>query len=58
VLDAVRWTSVVSGVSRQLDPAHLTTTDNDDPARFCAGTAPYGDLTNLGSPGAANPPCR
>lgn len=58
VLDAVRWTSVVSGVSRQLDPAHLTTTDNDDAARFCAGTVPYGDLTNLGSPGAANPPCR
>ncbi len=57
VLDAVTWTSVTSGVARQLDPKHLTTTDNDDAASFCAGTTPYGDLTNRGTPGAANDPC-
>jgi len=57
VLDVVRWASVTSGVTRQLDPAHLTATDNDVAASFCAGTAPYGDLTNKGSPGAANSPC-
>lgn len=60
-LDAASWKSVTSGVTRQLDPAHLTTTDNDDKAGdktfFCAGTAPYGDLTNKGTPGAANAPC-
>jgi hypothetical protein len=57
VLDAVGWTSVTSGVARQLDPGHLTTTDNDDAARFCAAAAPYGDLTNRGTPGAPNEPC-
>jgi Lamin Tail Domain len=57
ILDAVRWTSVTSGVTRQLDPAHLTTTDNDVATNFCAGTAPYGDQTNKGTPGAANSPC-
>jgi len=57
VLDAVRWTSVTSGVSRQLDPAHLTATDNDVDANFCAGTTPYGDQTNKATPGAANNPC-
>jgi hypothetical protein len=58
VLDTVKWTSVTSGVSKQLDPAHLTTSDNDDAANFCAGTSPYGDLTNQGTPGTANAPCR
>ncbi|HET7501338.1 MAG TPA: lamin tail domain-containing protein [Kofleriaceae bacterium] len=57
VLDTVRWASVRSGVAAQLDPAHLTATDNDDPARFCAATTAYGDLTNQGTPGAANPAC-
>jgi len=57
VLDAVRWTSVTSGVSRQLDPRHLSAVDNDTAASFCASTAPYGDMTNKGSPGAANAPC-
>jgi Lamin Tail Domain len=57
VLDAVRWTSVTSGVTRQLAPAHLSAADNDVPANFCAGAAPYGDLTNQGTPGAANGPC-
>jgi len=60
VLDAVHWSSVASGVTRQLDPAHLNSTDNDDAnsASFCAGQGPYGDQTNQGTPGAANPPCR
>ena len=58
VLDAVKWTSVTSGVTRQLDPGHLTVTANDDAANFCAGATPYGDLTNQGTPGAANSPCR
>jgi hypothetical protein len=57
VLDKVTWSSVTSGVTRQLDPAHLTAADNDVAANFCAGTAPYGDLTNKGTPGAANSPC-
>jgi hypothetical protein len=57
VLDEVAWPSVTSGVTRQLDPAHLTAADNDVAANFCAGTTPYGDLTNKGTPGAANEPC-
>jgi len=61
VLDAASWKSVTSGVTRQLDPGHLTTADNDDRLGdqrfFCAGQAPYGDLTNHGTPGAANAPC-
>jgi hypothetical protein len=57
VLDTVRWTSVTAGVTRQLDPAHLSATDNDVTANFCAGTTPYGDLTNQGTPGTANSPC-
>jgi hypothetical protein len=57
VLDAVTWTSVTPGVTKQLDPAHLDPTANDDAANFCAGTRPYGDMTNQGTPGAANLPC-
>ena len=57
VLDAVHWTSATPGVATQLDPAHLTPADNDDPAHFCAATTAYGDLTNRGTPGAANRPC-
>jgi len=56
-LDAVKWASVTSGVSKQLDPAHLAVTDNDVDANFCAGTTPYGDQTNKATPGAANNPC-
>jgi hypothetical protein len=62
VLDAASWKSVASGVTRQLDPGHLTTADNDDQLGdhplFCAGQTAYGDLTNHGTPGAANAPCR
>jgi hypothetical protein len=57
LLDAVRWTSVTPGIASQLEPAHLTAVDNDDPARFCAATTAYGDGTNRGTPGAANQPC-
>jgi len=57
VLDAVRWTSVTSGVASQLDPRYLTPADNDVAASFCAATAAYGDQTSLGTPGAANRSC-
>jgi hypothetical protein len=54
VLDTVAWASVTSGVSLQVDPAHLTADGNDDPTHWCAATAAYGDGANLGTPGAAN----
>ncbi len=57
VLDAITWTSVTSGVSRQLDPDFFTTAGNDSATSFCPGTTPYGDATNLGTPRAANPQC-
>lgn len=57
ILDAITWTSVASGIARQLDPDTLTTTDNDDAANLCAATATYGDATNTGTPGAANAQC-
>jgi hypothetical protein len=57
VLDEVRWTSVGSGATRQLDIRRMTTTDNDSAGAFCAATTPYGDGSNKGSPGAANTPC-
>ena len=59
VLAAVHWASVIPGVTRQLDPGHLSATGNDDAGgpNFCAGMTPYGDMTNLGTPGTANAPC-
>jgi hypothetical protein len=61
ILDAASWKSVRSGQSRQLDPAHMTTSDNDDlladKPYFCAGAAAYGDATNQGTPGMANAAC-
>ncbi|MDB4956463.1 MAG: hypothetical protein JWO36_4032 [Myxococcales bacterium] len=57
VLDRVTWTTTADGISRQLAPAHMTTTDNDVLASFCAGTTPFGDGTNAGTPKAANAPC-
>ncbi|HEX3763253.1 MAG TPA: lamin tail domain-containing protein [Kofleriaceae bacterium] len=57
VLDAVQWTSVTPGVASQLDPRHLTTADNDVAANFCPATTAYGDMTNQGTPGAANRTC-
>jgi hypothetical protein len=57
VLDEIKWTSVTSGVAKQVDPRHLNTVDNDSAASFCAATTAYGDLSNQGTPGAANSPC-
>ena len=57
VLDAVRWSSVTSGVASQLDPRHFTATDNDVAGNFCAAATAYGDGTNQGTPGAANRSC-
>jgi hypothetical protein len=57
VLDRVTWTHAPTSAASQLDPAFTTATGNDDPTRFCAATAGYGDLTNKGTPGAANAPC-
>jgi hypothetical protein len=57
VLDAVRWATATPGVASQLDPRHVTPADNDDPSHFCAAAPAYGDQTNRGTPGAANPPC-
>ncbi len=54
VYDSVAYTSTTDAVSAQLDPAKLTTTDNDLPASFCPGVVPYGDMTNKGTPRAAN----
>ncbi|MBW8773059.1 MAG: hypothetical protein JF590_07205 [Gemmatimonadetes bacterium] len=48
---------MTSGVARQLAPNKLTTTANDDDASYCAATQGYGDLSNLGTPGAANTAC-
>ncbi len=57
LLDAVTWGSTTDGVSLQLDPSKTTTADNDVHANFCASTTPYGDLTNKGTPRAANVSC-
>jgi len=61
VLDTASWKSVSSGLTRQLDPAHLTTDENDDALGdklfFCAGQMMYGDNTNKGTPRAANTTC-
>lgn len=57
VLDAVTWTKVTSGKSTQLDAGKLDATMNDVETNSCPGTAAYGDMTNLGTPGAANAAC-
>ena len=54
ILDAITWSSVTSGVSSQLMPGMFTTTANDSAANFCAATTGYGDMTNRGTPKAAN----
>jgi hypothetical protein len=41
-------------VSAQLKPGMFTTTDNDNPANFCPALTGYGDMTNKGTPKAAN----
>ena len=57
ILDVVRWTAATPGASLQLDPAHLTVTDNDLATAFCRGTGDYGSPDNRGTPGAPNTPC-
>ena len=48
---------VVAGKSLALDPTFLTTTGNDVATNWCKGQAPFASGADLGSPGAANPPC-
>jgi hypothetical protein len=61
MLDSVTWTSVTSGKALQLDPDHFNTTDNDTAAPaagvYCLGATAYGDMTNTGTPKAANAQC-
>jgi hypothetical protein len=57
VLDAVTWTHAPTAAASQLDPSATDADSNDDPAVWCAATAPYGDGTNAGTPGAINGPC-
>jgi hypothetical protein len=58
LLDAVTLTAPLpkDGVSRQVMPGELTTTDNDDPSNFCDAVAAqqYGSAANYGTPKAAN----
>jgi hypothetical protein len=44
------------GHSLSLDPAHLTSSENDDPLAWCAGASAYNSL-DYGTPGKANPAC-
>ena len=48
VLDEVTWTTTTDGSSLQRDPTTKM---------FCAGTTPYGDGTNRGTPRMANLAC-
>nr|MBA3453471.1 lamin tail domain-containing protein [Deltaproteobacteria bacterium] len=57
ILDVVTYTSVTSGLSRSLDPDQTTDIANDMAANFCSGVGGYGDMSNMGSPKAANPQC-
>ena len=41
-------------VSAQLEPDMLTTTANDAYGSFCLALTGYGDMTNKGTPKAAN----
>lgn len=45
-----------SDTALSLDPDHENATDNDIGTHWCDATAIYGD-GDLGTPGAANPPC-
>ncbi len=61
LLDSVKWTSVSSGNALQLDPDHFLAADNDVAAVtagvYCLGATTYGDLSNKGTPKAANAQC-
>ncbi len=61
VLDVITWTTGATApkdtLSRQLQPALATATDNDTPANFCdaqIATQSYGTGGNFGTPKAAN----
>lgn len=56
VLDAVGYAASEVGTALQLDPRHLTSVENDDEARWCHASAPYGD-GDRGTPGGANTRC-
>ena len=61
LLDSITWTSVTSGRSLQLDPDVVDPALNDTAAVtagvYCLGATPYGDLSNQGTPKAANAQC-
>lgn len=64
VLETISWRSVSSGLTRQLDPDEITNfaTNNDASTTattqpWCGGATAYGDLTNKGTPKAANAQC-
>lgn len=57
-LNAAGWATVTAGASHQLDPAFLDAALNDDPGAWCPSTSRIpGALSDLGTPGTANPPC-
>ncbi len=61
VIDQVVWDNGAtfpdpSGASMSLDPAFFDATANDDGSHWCEAVDPYG-AGDLGTPGAANPPC-
>jgi hypothetical protein len=60
-IDAVRYSAsggwpIRAGRSAQLDPAHLASTANDDPGRWCLSNTIYG-AGDQGTPGSSNQPC-
>jgi len=62
LLDEVLWDDGetfpdTSGASISLDPDFLNTTDNDLGGLWCPGAEPWNVGTDLGTPGAVNPPC-
>jgi hypothetical protein len=62
IIDVVLWDDgdafpAASGASISLDAASTDALANDDGASWCLGQAPYGDGTQRGTPGEANPAC-
>ncbi|HZA51136.1 MAG TPA: hypothetical protein VE549_10365 [Myxococcaceae bacterium] len=57
LIDQIVWTQQKRGVSSQLDPARLSPTANDEPSSFCGAAQAWSANSDLGSPGAVNPPC-
>jgi hypothetical protein len=57
--------AAMGGHSFSVDPAHYNSVDNDDPADFCLATTVYNQavsannvVSDYGTPGVTNPPCR